>query len=246
MLLLPGKNPFPNDETIQLLEKEIALLEVQLLDLETALNTFQLEIRSALSVQILRIQELTNLYKSQKQAKKLKRLEQKKRGKNYREPLGLKISNASFMAQNFVSADEKQELKRLFKEAIVQVHPDKLTYADDELNQWATAVTAQLNEIYQNGDLDEMSRLHEFIISGNALNYVPDQPQTIKDISAMIRFLQDKKRKLLQLIDEIETSEIYMLLKSGKDVSTLIEELRLAFEQRILLMEKRTKHQQHK
>jgi len=241
MLLLPGKNPFPNDETIQLLEKEIALTEAQLLELETAVNAFQLQIRSALAAHISQIQQLTNLYKAQKQAKKLKRQEQKKRGKNYREPVGLKIYNASFMAQKFVSADEKQELKRLFKEAIVQIHPDKFTDADDELNQRATAVTAQLNEVYQNGNLDEMSRLHEYIISGNALTYVPDQPQTIKNSTAMVEFLQDKKRKLLLLIDEIITSEIYNLLKGSKNLPTLIEELRLAFEQRITVLEKRTK-----
>jgi len=184
MLLLPDKNLSSKQEKIQVLEKEIALLEAKLLELETAVNTFQAQIRSALAAQILRIQQLTNFYKTQKKAKKLKRLEQKKRGKNYHEPVGLKISNASFMAQKFVSADDKQQLKRLFKEAIVQIHPDKLKDADDELNQRATAVTAQLNEVYQNGDLEELNRLHEHILSGNALTYVPDQPKTINDLQA--------------------------------------------------------------
>ena len=241
MLLLPDKNPDQKREAIVLLEKEIALLEAELRELESNLNAFQTKIRSALSTQISRIRALTDLYKSQKQAKKLKRLEQKKRGKNYKEPLGLKTNDASFTVPNLVSADEKQELKRLFKEAVVHIHPDKLTDADEELNQRATDVTAQLNEVYQSGDLDEMSRLHEFIISGNALTYVPDQPQTIKDSSVMIQFLQDKKRQLLQLISEIRSSELYQLWTNGRDIETIIAELKLAFEHRIIIMEKRTR-----
>ena len=241
MLLLPDKNSDQNQKAILLLEKEIALLEAELRELESNLNVFQTQIRSALSTQISRIRALTDLYKSQKQAKKLKRLEQKKRGKNYKEPLGLKVNNAFFTVPNLVSADDQQELKRLFKEAVVQIHPDKLIDANEELNQRATEVTAKLNEVYQSGDLEEMSRLHEFIISGNALTYVPDQAKTIKDIPAMIEFLQEKKRNLLHLIAEIKSSELYQLWTNGKGIETIIAELKLAFEHRIIIMEKRTR-----
>lgn len=241
MLLLPDKNQDQNQETINLLEKEIVLLEAGLYELESGLNVFQAKIRSALLNQINRIRTLTDLYKLQKQVKKLKRLEQKKRGKNYKEEVGLKTNHASFITQNLVSADEKQELKRLFKEAVVQIHPDKLTDADEDLNKRATAVTAKLNAVYQSGDPEEMSRLHKFIISGNALTYVPDQATTIKDILAMIQFLQDKKRKLLQLIGEIKSSEIYQLWTGEKELEEIVAELKFAFERRITVMEKRTK-----
>jgi hypothetical protein len=241
MLLLPDKNAGQNQDAIATLEKEITFLEAELRELESNLNSFQSKIRSALTTQITRIRILTDLYKAQKQAKKLKRLEQKKRGKNYKEPVGLKVNHASFTAQKLVSATDRQELKRLFKEAVVQVHPDKLIDADEDLNKRATDVTAKLNEVYQSGDLEEMNRLHEFIISGNALTYVPDDATSIKDIPAMIQFLQDKKRNLLQLIAEIKSLELYQLWADGKDSATIIAELELAFEQRIMVMEKRTK-----
>lgn len=241
MLLLPDKNPFSGQNATTLLEQEIALLEAELLQLEIALNNFQTQIRSALSTQIQRIQELTNQYKNQKQAKKLKRLEQKKRGKNYKKPAGLTTSHASFTAAKLVSADDRQELKRLFKEAIVQIHPDKFWDADEGLNRRATTVTAQLNEVYQSGNLEELNRLHEHIISGNAIAYVSDQPKTINDLPAMLRFLQQKKVKLLQLLEEVKRSGIYQLFTGGKDVQIVIAGLRTAFEERILVMEKRTK-----
>ncbi len=238
---VPIKFSFDAEGSVKVLGEEIALLEVELISLETEINIFQTQIRSALSTQIQRIKELTNQYKSQKHAKKLKRLEQKKRGKNYKEPVGLKINNASFTTPNFVSADDKLELKRLFKEAIIQIHPDKFVDADEELNQRATDFTAQLNEVYQSGDLEELNRLHEHIISGNAIAYVSDQSKSIKDLSAMLQFLQQKKIKLLQLLEEIKLSGIYELFTSGKDVQIIISELRTAFEERILVMEKRTK-----
>ncbi|RYY30047.1 MAG: hypothetical protein EOP41_01470 [Sphingobacteriaceae bacterium] len=241
MLLLPDKNSTTDQQKILLLEQEIALLEAELLVIENAVNAFRAQLQAALSVQIRRIQELTSIYKDQKQAKKQKRLEQKKRGKNYQKPLGLKLNNASFTGVNLVSAEKKQELKRLYKEAVVQIHPDKLVDADDELNRCATDITAQLNAYYKSGNLDELNRLHEHIISGNALSYKPDQPETITDLPAMMLFLQEKKRKLEVLLQEIKSSEIYNLWLSRKDVSVLIEELKLQFSGRILIMEKRIK-----
>ncbi|MVN23193.1 hypothetical protein [Mucilaginibacter arboris] len=240
-MLFPTKTNIYADETVKVLEREIAALEAELIELETEVNVFQLQIQSALSTQIHRIQELTVLYKNQKQAKKLKRLEQKKRGKNYREPVSLKTRNASFTAQNLVSADDRQELKRLYKEAIVQIHPDKFVDADNELNERATAVTVKLNEVYKSGDLEELNRLHEHIISGNALTYVPDRPKTINDLSALMLFLQQKKQKLQHLLQEIKTSAIYKLFESRKDIRALIQELKIQFEERIVVLEKRTK-----
>jgi len=241
MLLLPHKNLYAKSEAVDVLEQEIALLEAELLQLETSINVFQLQIRAALATQIQRIHELTSLYKNQKQAKKLKRLEQKKRGKNYQGPVGLKTIHASSNNTNPVATEDQQELKRLFKEAIVKIHPDKFVNADEGLNRRATTVTAQLNEVYKSGDLEELNRLHEHILSGNALTYVPDQPKTINDLPAMTRFLRQKKLKLLQLMEEIKTSGIYGLFTGGKDIQILISELKTQFEQRIVLMEKRTK-----
>lgn len=241
MLLLPDKNSSVNIEEIHLLEQEIAVLEVELLELEASINAFQTQIRSALSAQIKRIQELTALYKYQKHAKKIKRSEQKKRGKNYKEPLGLKLINSSIKEAYPVSADQQKELKRLYKEAIVQIHPDKFVDADDELNERATAITVQLNEFYKNGDLEELNRLHEHIISGNALTYIPDQPESINDLQTMMLFLQQKKQKLQKLLHEIKSSAIYDLWLGRKDIPQLTAELKMQFEERIAVLQKRTK-----
>ncbi|RYE32462.1 MAG: hypothetical protein EOP42_09415 [Sphingobacteriaceae bacterium] len=241
MLLLPDQNKAAEQQKIFLLEKEIALLETELLMLENSINTFQHKIQVILSRQIRRIQELTAVYKNQKQAKKQKRLEQKKRGKNYQEPEGLQIINTSFIGKNFISSDKQQQMKRLYKEAVVKVHPDKLVNADENLNKKATDITIQLNELYKNGDFEELSRLHEHIINGNALHYKAEQPETISNLPALMLFLQHKKRKLEMLLQEIKTSGIYELWLSNRDFKVLTDELKLQFEARISVLEKRTK-----
>ncbi len=238
-MLLPIKTNIDADE-IKILELEIVLLETELIQLETQVNAFQSQIRSALSTQILKIQQLTILYKNQKQSKKIKRLAQKKRGKNYKEPIGLKVVHPT-LNQNPISSNDQQELKRLYKEAIVQIHPDKFVDADDELNERATAVTVELNKLYQRGDLEELNRLHEHIISGNALTYIADQPGTVKDLPSMMLFLRHKKLKLIQSLEEIKTSAIYELWLNKKDISALISELKIQFKERIIVLEKRTK-----
>ncbi|MGI4805172.1 MAG: hypothetical protein ACRYFL_10400 [Janthinobacterium lividum] len=241
MLLLPDKNFAAEQEKIFLLEKEIALLEAEILVLETAVNSFQTKIRTALSSQIRRIHYLTEIYKNQKQAKKQKRQEQKKRGKNYKEPVGLKITNISSVNKNYTAEDKKQEIRRLYKESIVKVHPDKIVSDDDELQRNATDITSQLNEFYKNGNLDELTRLHEHIISGNALAYKSHQPETVNDFPAMMLFLQQKKRKLEMLLQEIKASGIYEFWQRESDFDFLVRELKLQFEERITVLEKRTK-----
>ena len=81
------------------LEMEIAQLKHKLEQLTVKVNVFEATLRSHLSSEIIEIQELSVLYKAQKKAKKQKRLEQKKRGKNYVEPVSLKPQKSSVVAQ---------------------------------------------------------------------------------------------------------------------------------------------------
>jgi hypothetical protein len=232
--------PEPNPQ-IEALEREIALLEKELQIAETELNVFTTQIRQQLHLQIIRIRELTDLYKKQKAAKKTKRLEQKKKGKNYREP------NAIKRTENGSSGDEKaampgqQELKRLYKEAIRQVHPDKFANEETEISERATALTVQLNQIYDTGDLAELQGFYEHIISGNAMSHVPYKSETISDPEAMLTFLRKKQQDLQTSLSEIKSSQLFEVLKTYAEPLSFIPELRQQFEERIIIMEKRTR-----
>jgi hypothetical protein len=224
---------------IESLEKEIAMLESEIQDVESIVNNFQSQIHLQLHRQIRRIRELTILYKSQKKTKKEKRLQQKQRGKNYKDSATSK--RIPKRSGNKLNANNAHELKRLFKEAIVHVHPDKFVQADADKNGKATALTAQLISLYEKGALDELTDFHEYIISGNAMSHVPYEPASVEDPKSLINFLEKKRQELTRLLEQNRELQLYKVLKTYPEPRKFIYELDLQFQQRIVQLEKRTR-----
>jgi hypothetical protein len=229
------------EDKIRLLEDEIALLEKELKGVESDLNSFEYKIRFELRNQILRINELTVLYKKQKGDKKSKRLDQKKKGRNYKEPKELKKTNRSNSKKDEQGFDEQQKLKRLYKEAIIHVHPDKFVNTSNDKTERANSLTVQLNDIYKRGNIEELNQFHEHIISGNAMSHVAFKPESIINPKALLAFLQNKKNEMIISIEQIKLSQTFLVLKTYSEPLKFIEELRLQFEERIAQLEKRTR-----
>lgn len=231
----------PPDNNIKFLENEIAELENELQEAEARLNAFEFKIRSQLHAQIRRVQELTALYKKQKQGKKAKRQEQKKKGKHYKEPQGIKKAIHVKSEISLLLTNEHKELKRLYKEAIVHVHPDKFINENEEKNQRATDLTVQLNSLYKSGNLEDLNQFHEHIISGNAMSHVAFEPASIKDATALLTFLKKKKNELVDSLKETKASYTYVVLDTYNEPMDFIGELKIQFEQRIIQLERRTR-----
>lgn len=241
MSLIPVRSNQQQHETILALEKEISLLEDELQIIEQRLNEFESKIRLRLHQQILRLRELNGLYKTQKAAKKAKRLAQKKRGKNYKEPKGMVRITQQPATGPALRKPDLQELKRLYKEAIVLVHPDKFVLEDEAVNARATHLTTQLNALYNSGKLEELSDFHEHIISGNAMSHITSQPASIADPAALLAHLKKKRIQLDTQLAQYKQSHTYAVLNTYEDPYSFISELRIQFEERILVMEKRTR-----
>ena len=96
---------------IQALIKELKVVEYET-------SVFEAKLRAILIDMIIEEQELSDLYRQMQKAKKAKRLEQKKRGKNYQEPRGLKISSNKENKPLKTSEDSKEK-KRLYREAMI-------------------------------------------------------------------------------------------------------------------------------
>ncbi|MFC5272271.1 hypothetical protein [Adhaeribacter terreus] len=231
----------PNQSQIENLEKEIAQLEKELATAETELNIFSAQLRSQLLPQIMRIQELTAIYKKLKADKKAKRLEQKKKGKNYKEPISLKQTNQNVAQTSKPQPADQQELKKLYKEAIRHVHPDKFAGEDTSKTERATEITMQLNDYYESGDLEELKGFYEYIISGNAMSHVPYQPETITDPAALLIYLRKKQEELFKALQELKSSELYHVLHTYPEPLAFVHELRQQFEHKIQQLQKRTR-----
>lgn len=229
------------EEPLEELEEEIRALEAELRQVEQQINAFTQRIRHQLAGQIRMLNELTELYKAQKKAKKEKRQEQKKRGKHYRAPV-LTVADRPLHAMVRSAATEgAHELKRLYKEAIVRVHPDKFAGSDEKTADRATEVTTQLITLYQAGELDALRDYHEYILSGNAMTYTPFMPEKTPDPQRMRLFLRKKRDELRQRLHELRTSRLYEVLTTYDDPDRFVEELRIAYTERIETFRKRTR-----
>ncbi|MBS9525873.1 hypothetical protein KI659_17770 [Litoribacter alkaliphilus] len=220
-------------------------LMLEIKALENELNRIQKEvqgltgmIQSRLEKEIRRVNELKALYKEQKKAKKAKRLEQKMRGKNYQPPTGVVMQHHS----QFSPAELKKphiELRKLYKEAIVQFHPDKMgTSGDKDALERATAITQELNRIYQNGDVDELLDFYHAILQDQPVSAAGNSPKLPKEDR---EFLLRRKGSLQERLAEVKQSYLYLVLISYEDPLQFVKELKEQFLERIKVLEKRTR-----
>jgi len=236
------KSPLISKVPLSELQKEVAVLEAELEKAQNDLRDFERMIHLRLDREISRLKELSDLYKKQKRDKKLKRLEQKQRGKNYKAPTQLQKGQETPKESSEVSSEEKKELRRLYKDAVVMVHPDKINHGgEQEKINHATALTAQLNGIYQRGDLEELINFYEFVILGNPITDHDNANKLPVDDKLRLIHLAKKKDLLSKQLQELKSAYTYGILTSYEDPLTFIDELYLQLHERIKLMEKRTK-----
>jgi len=241
--MLPSyiKSLSSRNEDIQSLQNDITKLIESINEVKNDLEAFERIIHSRLDGEIRRLQELSLLYKKNKQEKKLKRLEQKQRGKNYKAPTLPKPIDQYREAHSNLDNAEHKELRRLYKEAIVQVHPDKISHEGktDHINR-ATDLTAQLNTIYKSGDLEELLNFYQYVILGNSLDD-PEIHMPVVDGDLRLAHLIKKKEALKKQLNDLKESYTYGILTTYENPLTFIDELYTQLHERIKLMEKRTK-----
>lgn len=221
-----------------LLKAQIEALGEELELIEQKTNAFETILRTSLTDELIEEQELRILYKKLQQAKKEKRLEQKKQGKNYKEPIGIK---AIIKAKSDTSNKEEQkEKKRLYREAMLHVHPDKFSM-DKEKIDLATEVTSQLIDIYRAGNLHELKLYHTHIFSGNALNQVidiyPEGTKTILQDSYLIK----EKEQLEELLFTAKNRHTYKVLTEYPDPLLFVDELKVYYADKIAKLRRRTR-----
>jgi hypothetical protein len=240
--LLHNKENHP-DDPLSVLQKEIAELEAELKEVKDKLAPFEKEIHRRLDNEIDRVRELTILYKKQKAAKKAKRMEQKKRGKNYKESKEIKVKNIPKEETSTLNSEEQREKKRLYKEAVVQVHPDKISpTGEEDIIRQANLLTAQLNDIYRNGDLEELINFYQYIILENDAQGL-ESSKTVQAVDPKIRLISLKKKKetLTEQLNQLKNSYTYNVLETYDNPFTFIDELYVQFQEKIKQLEKRTR-----
>ncbi|MCE7992490.1 MAG: hypothetical protein HEP71_10930 [Roseivirga sp.] len=227
-----------NQDKVLILKAQIKGLQEELRAVEQKTVTFENILRTELGSMLIEVQELTVLYKQQKQAKKTKRQEQKKRGKNYKAPVGLKsISQQPEIQSQKV---EDKEMKRLYREAMLHVHPDKFSMQEEKMDL-ATEVTTRLIDIYQSGDLKALASYHRYIFSGNALEGVEHETVSGDMLGPKDDYLEKEIERLEQELADAKKQQTYKVLTEYDDPLTFLEELRVYYRDRIAKLRRRTR-----
>ena len=220
-----------------LLKAQIKSLQQELNEIEQKTTAFEAILRSHLTNELIEEQELTVLYKKVQLAKKERRFAQKKKGKNFKEVEGLKVIIKN--NTNSTSEDDQKEKKRLYREAMLFVHPDKFSMHDEKIDL-ATEVTTKLIEIYQTGNLAELQIFHTHIFSGNAMMHFYDDSEKITN-STEDSYLQIELEKLVKQLQLAKTKHTYKVLTEYENPLTFIDELKEYYHDRIFKLKKRTR-----
>ncbi len=221
----------------QKLQKEIQQLQQELAAIERKKQDFGTVLRGHISDLIIEEQELFVLYKQIKKAKKNKRLEQKKRGKNYKESTGVSVVTTT--KKTALSPEEQQERKRLYREAILHVHPDKFSMSESATDL-ATEVASRLIEIYKTGTLESLRAYHAHIFKGNTAMVLDDTATKIK-VHAKDNYWQQEKEALQKAIATAKNHQLYRVLTDYPNPLTFVDELKAYYEDRITKLKKRTR-----
>ena len=227
-----------NNEREQLLLKaKIKSIQQELNEIEQKTASFEAVLRSHLENELIEEQELTVLYKKMQLAKKEVRSAQKKKGKNFKEVEGLKV--IAKKSSNVNNEDEQKEKKRLYREAMLFVHPDKFSMHHEKI-ELATEITTKLIEIYQTGNLVALQTYHNHIFSGNAMlefMEISEKKATATEDS----YLQNELIKLEKQLVLAKTKHTYKVLTEYENPLTFIEELKEYYHDRIFKLKKRTR-----
>jgi len=216
------------------LKTRIAQLEKELDEVVTKTRSFEAKLLIHIEDDIIQERELNAVYRKLRNAKKQKRLEQKRRGKNYKEP----TSNLIPPKQELPTFDlsNKQEFKRLYKETMFLVHPDKYSLNED-MGEKATEATANLIDIYKSGDLNKMRLFHEHVIRGNAM-----EENSIKaDEKEPDAYLESEIERLTEALYQAKQKRTYQVLTTYDDPESYALELKAFYADRIEKLIKRTR-----
>ncbi len=222
------------------LNEDIAALQKELADISKEVDVFEASLRSQLTAAIIEVQELSVLFKNQKQEKKLKRLEQKKKGKRHVAPANLTVQAQSSKAKKINEFDLKEK-KRLYREAMLYVHPDNFSMKDDKI-ALATALTTRLVEIYKQEDLATLKAYHAHLfyhenLPMNTVSTVHKKKLTASPDAYLIK----RKIQLEENLNNLKSRHTYHVLTTYEDPTTFIDELRIYYQDRINKLKRRTR-----
>ena len=124
--------------------------------------------------------------------------------------------------------DEKKELKRLYRKASRICHPDIVA---DELKVQATEIMKQLNEAYDNKDIEKVKEILASLENGTSFDVASDKIDDKKILKNKIKEFREKISVIEQELDRINEDESFQTIENIEDMDNYFERLKEELEE---------------
>lgn len=212
---------------IRTLEIEIAVLEEETRNVESLISQYDHLIRVYLGDLIMAIAEL-KAQRAERLAAQSGRRSDTEQAKNFRaayEKTSQSVYEARTHPQTTLPENEQTELRRLFRKAAAQTHPDR--FANDLVRYaQANAFMARLNEAYARKNLHQLRQLVAHLDDGLAFDTATERIDDLTLLEKRLSRLMARKAELEAQLEAIRQQEGYQWMTAEGDKEERLQQMR--------------------
>ncbi len=113
-----------------------------------------------------------------------------------------------------LNEEQKDDLKKLYREAILKCHPDKVS---EEMQEKASELTKQLNDAYKKQDIETVKQILAELKSGILSSTVKAEEKTIERIQEKLEYLKNKLKIQIQNLKANKEDKTFVTASTYQD-----------------------------
>ena len=126
-----------------------------------------------------------------------------------------------------LTPEQQAELKRLFQQANMLCHPDRVSETD---KQQAQAIFAQVQQARKNADLATLRRLHKNLKEGRPFDDLAEMPTEVDQLRWQVARLRLEVERYIAAIHELRKTDTFQTLSALTDWDSHFAEARQQLE----------------
>ena len=127
-----------------------------------------------------------------------------------------------------LTPEQQAEIKRLFQQANMLCHPDRVVSEADKLQ--AQAVFAQVQKARKNADLATLRRLYKLLKEGKPFEDLAEMPMEVDRLRRQVKRLRLKVESCIAAIHELRQTDTFQTLSALTDWDSHFAEARQQLE----------------
>lgn len=210
-------------------ELQLNAIENEKIEVEKAIYEFTILYNNVLGKTIVDILKLKKELARTKKEKQQAEEDEQEFTKEYNSKKNIIINNLTEV--------EQKELKKLYREASMQCHPDKFV-GDSVKIEVAQQVFVSLTEAYKANDLDRVKEILQDLKSGVFQVVEVNQSNKKEVLRVQILNLKRKMRQVEDDLKKLRSSSTYLIIEKHKDLNEYIFDLKEKLEFELEMLKK--------